>query len=274
MTASDGLFNDQAEGAYGDIPLTTVRQMTEGNHTLHVRARNNAGNWSDFTTGTLVVDKTAPVINSLTITPNPAVGVSTLTVDATVVDATTGVAAGEWFLGAAPAPGSGTPLGSLSATGPSPYAVTGTIDAADLGEGTFDVRVRFKDPAGNWGAASTANVTVTPAIYLSTLGNTNPPGLAGSKPTTPTCCLWNGASYSREFDASVAGLPGSADLDGFDRVDATHFYASFAPDNVTIPGLGQVQDEDVVYYDNGTWQLFFDGTGRGAHRPRRGTSTR
>ncbi len=262
MTASDGLFNDQAEGAYADIPLSTVRQMTDGAHTLFVRARDNAGNWSDFSTGTLVVDKVAPVVNSVTITPSPAVGATTLTVNAVVADAGSGVGAGEWFLGTAPAPGTGTPLGSLTATGPSPYTVSGTINAADLGEGTFAVRVRFKDPAGNWSTVSTVNVTVTPAIYLSTLGNTNPPGLGGTADDADAL-LWNGASYSRVFDASAAGLPGSADLDGFDRVDDTHFYASFAPDNVNIPGLGQVQDEDVVFYNNGTWEMFFDGTAAG-----------
>ena len=35
-------------------------------------------------------------------------------------------------------------------------------------------------------------------------------------------------------------------MDGFDRVDATHFYLSFSADT-TVPGLGAVQDEDVVF---------------------------
>ncbi|HNO32141.1 MAG TPA: hypothetical protein PKI78_10175, partial [Anaerolineales bacterium] len=50
-----------------------------------------------------------------------------------------------------------------------------------------------------------------------------------------------------------------ADVDGFDRVDATHFYMSF-DGSVAVPVLGTVQDEDVVYYNNGTWSLFFDGS--------------
>ena len=28
-------------------------------------------------------------------------------------------------------------------------------------------------------------------------------------------------------------------------------------------GLGNVQDEDVVYYNNGTWSVYFDGTAAG-----------
>ena len=39
--------------------------------------------------------------------------------------------------------------------------------------------------------------------------------------------------------------------------------ASFSADNTAVPGLGNVQDEDVVYYDNGTWSVYFDGTARG-----------
>ena len=54
-------------------------------------------------------------------------------------------------------------------------------------------------------------------------------------------------------------------------MDATHFYVSFAGDT-TITGLGAVQDEDVVYYNNGTWSMYFNGTARGltaAAGPRR-----
>ena len=51
-------------------------------------------------------------------------------------------------------------------------------------------------------------------------------------------------------------------MDGLVRVDNTHFYLSFA-DNVTLPVLGTVQDEDIVFYNAGTWSVYFDGTGRG-----------
>ena len=68
------------------------------------------------------------------------------------------------------------------------------------------------------------------------------------------------------IDASGAGsmlnLPGGANVDGFDRIDATHFYLSFTT-NVTIPGFGTVQDEDVVYYNAGSWSLYFDGSANG-----------
>ena len=66
------------------------------------------------------------------------------------------------------------------------------------------------------------------------------------------------------MSASANQLPTGANVDGFDRVDATHFYVSFNG-NVTIPMPGptcQSQDEDVVYYNDGTWSLCFDGSVR------------
>ena len=52
-------------------------------------------------------------------------------------------------------------------------------------------------------------------------------------------------------------------MDGIVRVDATHFYLSFAAAPRRVPGLGNVQDEDVVYDDAGTWSVYFDGTAHG-----------
>ena len=75
---------------------------------------------------------------------------------------------------------------------------------------------------------------------------------------------WNGTRYSRVFDATASRMacrPARTST-AYDRVDATHFYVSFA-DNTTVPGLGTVQDEDVVYYNAGTWSVFFDGTAHG-----------
>ena len=102
-------------------------------------------------------------------------------------------------------------------------------------------------------------------LYFSTDDTDLPPGAGGSGDDSDIY-VWNGGnSYSRVVDASGSGslgLPGSADVDGFVRVDATHFYLSFI-DNVTIPVLGTVEDEDVVYYNNGTWSVYFDGTALG-----------
>ncbi|WBM79244.1 hypothetical protein KIV56_12375 [Cryobacterium breve] len=101
-------------------------------------------------------------------------------------------------------------------------------------------------------------------LYFSTVGNTNPPGVGGPA-DNGDIYSWNGTAYSRVIDRSAApyNLPTNTDIDGFVRVDATHFYVSFSAANTTVPTLGAVQDEDVVYYNNGVWSVYFDGTAHG-----------
>ena len=100
-------------------------------------------------------------------------------------------------------------------------------------------------------------------LYFSTAGNSNPPGVTGTADDADIH-LWDGASYSRVHDVTTApyGLPTGANVDGFDRVDDSHFYLSFSG-QVTVPGIGTVQDEDVVYFNAGTWSLYFDGSAHG-----------
>jgi hypothetical protein len=96
-------------------------------------------------------------------------------------------------------------------------------------------------------------------LDFSTSGNSLPPGVGGTADDADIY-RWNGTAFSRAISATAdLGLPNGANVDGFDRVDDTHFYLSFNG-NVTVPGLGGVADEDVVYYNAGTWSLFFDGS--------------
>ena len=98
-------------------------------------------------------------------------------------------------------------------------------------------------------------------LYFSTLGNTNPPGVAGVADDADIYS-WNGTVFVRVWDAAANGLAAAANVDGFVRVDTTHFYLSFSADS-TVPALGAVQDEDVVYSNNGVWSVYFDGTAHG-----------
>jgi hypothetical protein len=45
LLPTDGSFNATTEAAFGDIPLTTVRQLSPGGHPVYVRARDASGNW-------------------------------------------------------------------------------------------------------------------------------------------------------------------------------------------------------------------------------------
>jgi len=103
----------------------------------------------------------------------------------------------------------------------------------------------------------------TSDLYFSTVGNTNPPGVSGTADDADIY-LWNGTAFSRSIDVTAApyNVPSSANVDGFSRVDTAHFYASFTGD-VTLPGIGTVADEDVVYFNGTSWSLWFDGSVNG-----------
>ena len=98
-------------------------------------------------------------------------------------------------------------------------------------------------------------------LYFSTVGSANPPGVTGPADNSDVYS-WNGTSFARVWDATTVGVPGSARVDGAVRLAADHYYLSFSTDT-TIPGLGAVQDEDIVEYDAGTWRVWFNGTAHG-----------
>ncbi len=263
MKASDGVFNAASEGGYADIPLATVRAMSNGNHTLHVHARDAAGNWGPIATTTLLVDKTGPSVTGVAATPNPTQGAGPVTLTGSATDTLSAVTAAEWFVGADPGAGNATPM-TRTGSGLGPVALSAGVDVRDWSEGTYTLRVRAKDAAGNWGATTSTVLAVTGPLFFSTLGNTNPPGVTGTADDADIYS-WSGSAFARAIVVTAApyNLPLSANVDGYSRVDATHFFLSFSGATTAVPGLGNVQDEDVVYYDNGVWSVYFDGTAHG-----------
>jgi hypothetical protein len=262
LTASDGVFNDTSEGGYADIPLTTVKQLANGNHTISVHARDAAGNWGPMGTTTLVVDKLVPTLTGVTVTPSPSAGARSATLTATATDTLSPLAAAEWFIGTDPGVGKATPF--TVGSGPSPASLSTTLDTSTMAENSYTLRVRVKDAAGNWSALSSATLVVTAPLFYSTTGNANPPGVGGTADDADIYS-WSGTAHSRAIDISAApyNIPGGANVDSFVRVDATHFYVSFTG-NVAVPGVvGAVADEDIAYYNAGTWSRWFDGSAHG-----------
>ncbi len=257
LEAADGAFTSPTENVYLDIPLTTVRQMSDGPHTLSVRGKDAAGNWGELVSTTLTVDKTGPAITGLTLTPNPTNGATTVALTATVADAISTVTSVEWFVGADPGVGNGT-----SVTPTAGGSISATIDTTTLAEGDRTVTVRAIDSLGNRSSAA-QQLHVWRPLWFSTLGNTNPAGVSGSADNADIYS-WSGTAMSRNIDMTAApyGVPGSANVDGFSRVDASHFYLSFTG-SVSLSGLGTVRDEDVVYWNGSGWQMYFDGSTHG-----------
>ena len=263
FSANDGAFNSSTEASHSDIPLATILQMTNGNHTIYVHAKDAAGNWGLTGSTTLLIDKTPPTISGVSATPNPTLQATSVTLSATASDDLTAVTRAEWFRGPDPGVGNGTPM---TITGAGPWSLQASINISSWNDGTYNLSVRARDAVGNWSSPVATVLNVTRPIFFSTFGNTNPPGVAGAADDADIYS-WSGVAYTRAIDATgiTNPLPATANVDGFARVSGTQFYMSFAGDvTIVLPGPDlTVQDEDVVLYNAGAWSVYFDGTAHG-----------
>ncbi len=258
MEAADGAYSGTTESVYLEIPLATVKQMTDGNHSITVRGRDAAGNWGSTAIGTLVVDKTGPAISGLGLTPNPTNGATSVTLAGAATPTGSPVTSVEWFIG------SGAPTALTVGSG---GAFTVTIPVANRPEGDVTVTVRARDAIGNTTSANQV-LHVTHPLWFSTLGNSSPPGVNGTADDSDIY-NWSGVGFSRTLDLSAAPyrVPTAANVDGFSRVDATHFYVSFSGNVTLVNGAGQpsvsVADEDVALWNGTAWSRWFDGSTHG-----------
>ena len=276
FAASDGSFNSLTENVIADIPLTTIGQLSTGNHTLYVHGKDAAGNWGTTSSTILVIDKVAPTISSITtLDANPTTAASvqflvTFSEDVTgVTSSNFATASSAGLIGASitSVTGSGNTRTVTVSTGSGGGTLGLNLTSAT---GITDLAGNALPTAGLPFVGQTYTVISIDQLYFSTSGTTNPPGVGGSADDADIY-YWNGGAYSRVFDASTANVPssggGNANVDGFDRIDDTHFYMSFNG-NVSIDPPGpnntlSVADEDVVYYNNGAWSLYFDGSTHG-----------
>jgi len=74
FVSSDGAFDSPTESGYADLPLASVRALSDGDHTIFVRAKDSSGNWGDATLATtvLTVDKTGPTFGPISVVPPSA----------------------------------------------------------------------------------------------------------------------------------------------------------------------------------------------------------
>jgi hypothetical protein len=176
LVAYDALYNNLTEIVYVDIPLPTIQLLSEGPHPISFHSKDVAGNWGSYDSLTLVIDKTGPGNVSGSVTPNPAVGAVTVELLAGYVD--TGatnpngtapgstIVAAEWFVGVDPGAGFANPMvaddGSFNSNTETAQAL---INVTSWVPGTYQLRVRAKDIAGNWSGLTTINLTRTaPAV--------------------------------------------------------------------------------------------------------------
>lgn len=272
FVASDGNFNSPVENGFADVPLVVINGLSAGPHPFCVHVKDAAGNWSAMDCSyMLVVDKTPPAVLSITrLDPSPTTP-GTVHYTVTFSEAVTGVSAANFALVR-------TGLSASAAiTSVSGSAATWTVTAV-TGNGSGTLGLNLASPTGIVDIAGNAlpsaglpfvgevyTVTIVSGpLYFSTSGSSNPPGVSGTADDADIYFYNGSGTFSRVIDITAApySLGSGVNVDGFDRVDATHFYMSFSG-SVTLPVVGAVQDEDVVYYNAGTWSLFFDGSANG-----------
>jgi hypothetical protein len=161
LIAVDGKFDSTTEVAYGLIPLSQVKALSNGPHNVFVRGEDAAGNWGPAFTVILTVDKTAPVLGTpATGSPSTVPAGALLTLSAPLTE-TVGLGTAEFWTGTVdPGVGLATHVSvSITGSGASQRAVLTLPAPALTGSQKFNFRVQ--DTAGNWSNAVSATVTVT-----------------------------------------------------------------------------------------------------------------
>jgi len=272
--ALDGNFNSPAESGYADIPLAVLGTFTDGAHPICVHAKDASGNWGVIDCSyNLNIDRTPPTVLSITRVGTSPTNAPTVQFLVTFSESVTAgsVTAGNFTL--VENLSGTTTITSVTGTG-----ATRTVTATTgTGSGTIGLNLTsptgISDVAGNAmtntglpfvGEVYTIIPTASGNLYFSTFGNSTVPSVSGTADDADIY-FYNGSAFSRVIDVTAITnpLPGGANVDGFDRVNATQFYMSFNG-NVTVPGIsGTVADEDVVFYDGSAWSLYFDGSVNG-----------
>ncbi|MEO9238195.1 MAG: hypothetical protein ABI418_08895, partial [Jatrophihabitantaceae bacterium] len=173
LIAVDGKMDSPSEAVYGLIPLSQVKSLADGTHHVYVRGEDAAGNWGTLFGINLIVDKTAPVLGALTVTPNPTNGAAVVAMSAPVTDASL-IQTAEFWLGTVdPGAGHGSSLPVSVVAG----KVTVNVPMAAIASGVQQFNLRVQDLAGNWSKPVSTSVTVIKpnAIFADTFesGNTS-----------------------------------------------------------------------------------------------------
>ena len=161
MVPNGGQWNSSTKLAYAYIPLAELTAYPEGLVKFWVHGRDIAGNWGEWSSVLLSLDRTAPKITSsipaslgttaLACTgPSTGCSISFSATDPVSNGISSNIVQAEWFAGFPdPGVGLGIPITNLSVANPTvigafqPVAASGT-----------EIFFRVKDAAGNWSATT------------------------------------------------------------------------------------------------------------------------
>jgi hypothetical protein len=210
-------------GATATISTTALTALTQGWHTVFVRAHDAAGNWGVVGSTTFTLSITGAVTTGVLLTPNPTTGTGDVALSATGDDTGLGgtVTGAEYFIDASGTNGTGTPL-TLGTTGAASTAETATIPAvvaAALAEGRHTVLVHTQDSFGLWGPYGSADLIVDRTVPTLLSGAVLPAVTNGSNgsPADPTDLRVNAAftdPVGGGVNSPIAGAEGFLETAG------------------------------------------------------------
>ncbi len=156
MDPDDGNFDSPTEQVCATVDISA---LDAGAHTVYVYGVDAYGNWGDADTYefTVILDCEGPVTSGGSVTPDPALNETSVTINATVDDTTKGnsnISEAEYFVGAIGTDGEGTSM--ISSDGvfdETSEDVTATLDITGWTTGSYSVFVHGKDQYGNWGTS-------------------------------------------------------------------------------------------------------------------------
>ena len=147
--------------------------------------------------------------------------------------------------------------------GDSSTPVTVSVDATGLADGEYKATliVETTDP---FAAELLVPVTLTvagepppkPAAWVALEANGRIGGVQVTR--SDVALVYDDGSVEKAFDGSDAGLPNRAHIDAV-ALAGEQYLLSFT-DPVNVPGIGQVDDSDIIVYDGSAYDFWLDGS--------------
>ncbi|MGC9669582.1 multicopper oxidase domain-containing protein [Planosporangium sp. 12N6] len=251
-------------GATATVAPADLQKLTQGRHTLWVRAHDSAGNWGVVNSTTVNLAVTGAATTGLVVTPNPTAGLADLAVSATGDDSAVGgtVTAAEYFVDSVGENGTGKPL-TLGQPGAKVVAETGTVPAATvagLAEGRHSILVHSRDSAGLWGPMAMVDLIVDrtgPTMLQGAVVPSTTNGRNGS-PSDPTYLRINAAftdAVSGGVNSGIAAAEGFIDTAGANGAGFTFQSLDGSFDTATENTYGLVPLSELNRFADGSHQI-------------------
>src|SRR3989339_2003245 len=149
--------------ATSEDPLGNLASSSKKKFVTELNLSNNSDPSLDTSGDTL-----GPITSSLTSSPNPTVGATSVSLGASVSDSGTGgstISAAEYFVDTTGTNGTGTAMSAQDGTLNSIIeAIQATINISGWSVGTYRIYVHAKDSQNNWGSFQYVDLSVTSII--------------------------------------------------------------------------------------------------------------